>query len=130
MPFDPREKWLETIFLCSPEQSFPIFRVIAVLFVAMLAKGRIVEETFAADPAHYWWRGNSEAVHPGLRVITVGAGAHALPISRHSVCSQLDVIAATFLGKELLATVAFEICQQTESWSEQHRAFPELGRRQ
>ena len=106
MPFDPREKWLETIFLCSPEQSLPIFRVIAVLFVAMFGKGRIVEETFAADPAHYWWRGNGEAVqlYALLHVITVGAGAHALPISRHSVCSQLDVVAAAFLGNVLLAT--------------------------
>ena len=59
---DPGQKRLEPVFLCSPEQSFPIFRVIAMLFIAMLAKGRVVQETFATDPTHHWRRSDGEAV--------------------------------------------------------------------
>ena len=111
MPFDPREKWLETIFLCSPEQSLPIFRVVAMLFVAMLAKGRIVEETFTTDPTHHWWRGNGEAVllFGALCVILVGGGTHAFPIRGHAICRQLDIFATAFLGEVLLAPFAFEV---------------------
>ena len=128
MTFDPGKKWLEPVLLCSPEQSFPVLGVVAMFSIAVLLERSVVEETFAADPAHYWWRSYGEAgqLCGVLRVIIVSAGAHAFPICRHSVCCQLDVFAADLLGKVLLAACAFEVGQETEGWSEQHWALSKL----
>ena len=82
-----------------------------MVFVAMLAKGFIVQETFPTDPTHDWWRsdGDGEAV----RLV----GTHAFPICWHTICRELNIFATTFLRKVLLAPLAFEIGQETEKWS-------------
>jgi hypothetical protein len=53
--FHPRQKGLESVVLCSPQQSLAILRVTAVGVGAMLEEGAVVREPFTANPAHHRW---------------------------------------------------------------------------
>ena len=55
MALNPWQKRFETIFLCSPEEPFPVFSVVAVCFTTMVEKSTVMHKTFAANPAHHWW---------------------------------------------------------------------------
>jgi hypothetical protein len=49
------QKGLESVVLCSPQQSLAILRETAVGIGAMMEEGAVVREPFTANPAHPRW---------------------------------------------------------------------------
>ena len=64
MALNPWQERFEAVFLYSPEEPFPVFSDIAMYFTAMLEELSVMQEAFAADPAHHRWTCYLGAVLP------------------------------------------------------------------
>ena len=64
MALNPWQERFEAVFLYSPEEPFPVFGDIAMCFTAMLEERSVMQEAFAADPAHHRWTCYLGAVLP------------------------------------------------------------------